>query len=110
MNRQNPFMRSTNDRYCNNCQNGCQNDCQNNCNDHPPCCDGRDNCHDKDKNPCVVCPPGPEGPQGPQGQRGETGLPGPQGPAGAQGPTGDTGATGPSPLLQAELALYPRIL
>ena len=110
MSRQNPFMRSTNDRYCNNCQNGCQNDCQNNCNDHPPCCDGRDNCHDKDKNPCVVCPPGPEGPQGPQGQRGETGLPGPQGPAGAQGPTGDTGATGPSPLLQAELALYPRIL
>jgi len=67
MSRQNPFMRSTNDRCCNNCQNGYQNDCQNNCNDQQSCCDDRcesDDCHDKDKNPCVVCPPSPEGPQG----------------------------------------------
>lgn len=92
MSRQNPFMRSTNDRYCNNCQNGCQNDCQNNCNDQPPCCDDRDDCHDKDKNPCVVCPPGPEGPQGPIGPQGPAGDVGPQGP---QGPTGETGAQGP---------------
>ena len=55
MSRQNPFLRSTGDRYCNNCQNGCQN----NCNDPHSCCDD-----DKDKNPCVVCPPGPMGPQG----------------------------------------------
>lgn len=86
MSRQNPFMRSTNNRYCNNGQNGCQNDCQNNCNDQPPCCDDRDDCHDKDKNPCVVCPPGPEGPQGPRG------------PIGPQGPVGDTGAQGPQGL------------
>ncbi len=64
MSRQNPFIRSTNDRYCNNC------------NDQPPCCDNRDDCHDKDKNPCVVCPPGPEGLQGPVG---DTGAQGPQG-------------------------------
>ena len=101
MNRQNPFTRSTNDRYGNNRPNGGQN----NCNDPQPCC-----CDDdKDKNPCVVCPPspqgprgpagpqgprgaigpqGPRGPVGPEGQRGETGLPGPQGPVGAQGPQG----------------------
>lgn len=60
MSRQNPFMRSTGDRYCNSCQNGCQN----NCNDQQSCCDG-----DKDKNPCVVCPPGPVGPQGAQGKQ-----------------------------------------
>lgn len=87
MSRQNLFMRSTNDRYCNNCQNGCQNDCQNNCNNQPPCCDD-----DKDKNPCVVCPPGPEGPQGPTGPQGPAGDTGPVGP---QGPVGETGAQGP---------------
>lgn len=118
MNRQNPFMRSTNDRYCNDCQN----DSQNNCNNQQHCCDECDDCHDKDKNPCVVCPPGPVGPQGPQGPRGpigpqgatgDTGAPGPQGPAGdtgaqgpqgpigpigPQGPVGDTGAQGPQGL------------
>jgi len=67
MSKQNQFMRSTDYRYCNNCQNGYQNDCPNHCNDRPPCCNDRDDCHDKDKNPCVVCPPGPEGPQGPAG-------------------------------------------
>ena len=66
MSRQNPFMRSTNDRHCNNCQNECNN--------QSPCCDD-----DKDRNPCVVCPPGPEGPQGPQGPRGPMGPQGPQG-------------------------------
>jgi len=60
MSRQNPFMRNTNDRYYNNCQNGYQNNCKNSCNNHPPYCDDRDDCHDKDKNPCVICPPGPE--------------------------------------------------
>lgn len=75
MSRRNTFMRSTGDRYCNNCQN-CG---QNNCNDQQSCCDECDDCHDKDKNPCVVCPPGPEGPQGPQGPRGPTGPRGPQG-------------------------------
>ncbi len=79
--RQNPFMRNTNDPYCNHCQNGC--------NHQPPCCDERDDCHDKDKNPCVVCPPGPEGPMGPVG---------PRGPIGPQGPTGATGAQGPQGL------------
>ena len=73
MSRQNPFARGTGDRYCSNCQN----DGPNNCNDQQSCCD------DKEKNPCVVCPPGPEGPQGPAG---------PQGPIGPQGPVGDTGA------------------
>ena len=59
MNRQNPFTRSTNDRYGNNRPNGGQN----NCNDPQPCC-----CDDdKDKNPCVVCPPSPQGPRGPAG-------------------------------------------
>ena len=70
MSRQTPFMRSTNDRYCNNCQNGCQNDCPNNCNNQQSCCDDCDDCHDKDKNPCVICPPGPVGPQGPQSPQG----------------------------------------
>ena len=65
MSRQNPFMRGTGDRYCNNCQNGCQN----NCNDQQSCCDD-----DKDKNPCIVCQLGPEGPKGPQGPRGPIGL------------------------------------
>ena len=92
MSRQNPFMRNTNDRYCNNCQNDCQNNCQNNCNDQQSCCDDCDDCHDKDKNPCVVCPPGPEGPQGPVGPRG------PIGPHGPAGPVGDTGAQGPQGL------------
>ena len=119
MSRQNPFMRTPNDRYCNSCQNNCPNCRPNNCNDQPPCCEDRDDCHDKDKDLCVVCPPGPEGPQGPQGpqgprgprgpagpqgQRGETGLPGPQGPAGGigpvgpQGPAGDIGPQGPQGL------------
>lgn len=94
MSRQNPFIRSAGDRYCNNCQNGCQN----NCNDPQSCCDNCDDCHDKDKNPCVVCPPGPMGPQGPEGPRGPIGPQGPQGPRGAtgsQGPTGEVGPTGP---------------
>ena len=86
MNRQNPFMRSSGDRNCNNCQNGCQN----NCNDQQSCCDD-----DKDKNPCVVCPPGPMGPQGPQGPEGGSGPAGPQGPIGPQGPAGDIGPIGP---------------
>ena len=110
MSKQNSFMRSTNDSYRNNCQNGCQNDCQNSCNDQPPCYDDRDDCHDKDKNPCVVCPPGPQGPQGPRGPigpqgpagpRGATGPQGPtgpRGPIGPQGPVGDTGAQGPQGL------------
>jgi len=68
MSRQNPFMRSTGDRHCNNCQN----DCRNTCLDQQCFCDD-----DKDTNPCVVCPPGPEGPQGPAG---------PQGPQGDAGP------------------------
>ena len=68
------FMRSTN-----RCCNGCQSGCKNNCNNKPSCCD------DKDKNPCVFCPPGPQGPAGergpagPQGPRGFQGIPGPQG-------------------------------
>ncbi len=85
MSRQNPFMRSTGDRCCNNCQNGCQN----NCNDQQSCCD------DKDKNPCVICPPGPEGPQGPEGPRGPVGPQGPQGPRGATGSQGPIGPIGP---------------
>jgi len=76
MSRQNPFMRSTGDRFCNNCQNGGQN----NCNDQQSCCDESDCCHDNDKNPCIICPPGPEGPQG------DAGPIGPQGPIGATGP------------------------
>ena len=57
MSGQNPFKRSNNDCYCNNCQN----DCQNNCNGQQPRCDDCDDCHDKDRNPCVVCPQGPAG-------------------------------------------------
>jgi len=91
------FMRSTN-----RCCNGCQSGCKNNCNNKPSCCD------DKDKNPCVFCPPGPQGPAGergpagPQGPRGFQGIPGPQGPAGEvgpvgpQGPAGERGAQGPA--------------
>ena len=96
MNKENPFMRSTN-----RCCNSCQNDCRNNCGNKPTCCD------DKDRNPCAFCPPGPQGPvgergpAGPQGPRGFQGLPGPQGPAGdvgpigPQGPVGETGPQGP---------------
>ena len=76
MSRQNPFMRSTGDRFCNNCQNGCQN----NCNDQQFCCDD-----DKDKNTSVICPPGPEGPQGSQGPRGPVEDTGAQGPHGIPG-------------------------
>ena len=70
MSRQNPFMRSTGNCYCNNCQNGCQS----NCNNQQSCCD-----KDKNKNPCVVCPPGPRGATGPTGPTGATGAQGPQG-------------------------------
>ena len=96
MNKENPFMRSTN-----RCCNSCQNDCRNNCGNKPTCCD------DKDRNPCAFCPPGPQGPvgergpAGPQGPRGFQGVPGPQGPAGdvgpagPQGPAGDVGPAGP---------------
>lgn len=85
MSRYNPFMRSTGNRYCNNCQDGCQN----NCNDQHSGCD------DKDKNPCIVCPPGPEGPQGPEGPRGPMGAQGPVGPRGATGSQGPIGPVGP---------------
>ena len=80
-------MQGTGDRYCNNCQNDRQNNC---CNDQPPCCDD-----DRDKNPCVVCPPGPVGPQGPQGPRGPRGPVGPQGPQGPRGSVGPQGPMGP---------------
>ena len=105
MNNKNPFMRSTGYRYCNSCQSSCQSNCKKCCNNQPPCHDDRDDCHGKDKNPCVVCPPGPEGPRGPQGPMGPEGPAGPQGPqgetgatgpAGPQGPQGETGATGPA--------------
>lgn len=65
MSKQNPFTRSTN-----HCCNGCQTGCKNDCNNKPSCCD------DKDKNPCVFCPPGPQGPQGDTGAQGPQGLPG----------------------------------
>ena len=78
-------MRSTGYRYCNGCQSSCQSNCKKCCNNQPPCHDDRDDCHGKDKNPCVVCPPGPEGPRGPQGPMG------PEGPAGPQGPQGIPG-------------------
>lgn len=77
-------MQNNNECNCNECQNGCK--------DQHCCCD------DKDKNPCVVCPPGPEGPQGPQGPRGPAGARGPAGPVGPigpQGPMGPRGLTGP---------------
>ncbi len=86
-------MRSTGYRYCNSCQSSCQSNFKKCCNNQPPCHDDREDCHGKDKNPCVVCPPGPEGPRGPQGPQGETGATGPVGP---QGPQGETGATGPA--------------
>jgi len=88
MSRQNPFARGTGDRFCNNCQSGAQN----NCHDPQFCCEECDGCHSKDKNPCVVCPPGPEGPQGPEG---------PRGPIGPQGPAGD-GASEVLPMTAAE--------
>ena len=96
MKKQNPFMRSTN-----HCCNSCQSTCKDGYN-KATCCD------DKDKNPCVFCPPGPRGPAGergpvgPQGPRGFQGLTGPQGPAGEvgpagpQGPIGETGPQGPT--------------
>lgn len=88
MNKQNPFTRSTNP-YCQGCENGCNKGCR-----KPTCCD------DKDKDPCVLCPPGPRGPVGergpvgPQGPRGFQGFPGPQGPAGERGPIGPQGPRG----------------
>ena len=93
MSKENPFTRSTN-HFCNSCQTNCKNDCNN----KSTCC------NDKDKNPCVFCPPGPQGPAGetgpvgPQGPRGLQGLPGPQGSigeTGAQGPAGEPGPVGP---------------
>lgn len=54
MRKQNLFTRSTN-HGCNGSQTG---GCKNDCNNKPTCCD------DKDKNPCVFCPPGLQGPQG----------------------------------------------
>ena len=88
MNKQNPFTRSTNP-YCQGCENGCNKGCR-----KPTCCD------DKDKDPCVLCPPGPRGPAGergpvgPQGPRGFQGFQGPQGPAGERGPIGPQGPRG----------------
>ena len=81
MKKENPFMRSAN--YC--C-NGCQTGYKNDCNNKPSCCE------DKDKNPCVFCPPGP---QGPAGDRGPAGPQGPVGETGAQGPAGEPGPVGP---------------
>ncbi len=92
MSRQNSFMQNGNECNCN--------ECQGNCNNQQHCC-----CDDRDKNPCVVCPPGPEGPQGPAGPRGPAGVRGPAGPqgpmgaagpAGPQGPMGAAGARGPA--------------
>ena len=57
-------MRGMGNCYCNKCHGSCQNNCIN----QQPCCD-----NDKDKNPCVVCPPGPFGDTGAQGPQG---LPG----------------------------------
>ena len=68
MNRQNPFMRSTNDCCFNNCQNKF-------CNQQP-CCNECCNCNDRDENPCVVCPPGAQGPAGVTGATGATGATG----------------------------------
>lgn len=65
MNKQNPFMRSTN-YCCNDRQSTCKNGCGNKMN----------SCDDKDKNPCVLCPPGL---QGPAGERGPIGPQGPRG-------------------------------
>ena len=105
MSRQNPFMRSTGDRHCNNCQN----DCRNTCHDQQCCCDD-----DKDTNPCVVCPPGPEGPQGPEGPRGsvgDTGAQGPQGlPGGVLGYADFYALMPPDNAATVAPAPYPRIL
>ena len=76
-------MQNGNERNCN--------ECQDNFNNQHHCC-----CDDRDKSPCVVCPPGPEGPQGPEGPRGPSGVRGPQGPAGPVGPQGPTGVAGPA--------------
>lgn len=131
MNRQYPFMRNNVNRHYGNNRNkydqnddnqndGSHNNCNQNsgnpnnchqrncsqcdCNAQKLCCDDNTN---KNKNPCIVCPPGPQGPVGPQGPAGDTGPQGPQGPAGAigpvgpqgpmglQGPAGDTGPAGP---------------
>lgn len=131
MNRQYPFMRNNVNRHYGNNRNrydqnddnqndGSHNNCNQNsgnpnnchqrncsqcdCNAQKHCCDDNTN---KNKNPCIVCPPGPQGPVGPQGPAGDTGPQGPQGPAGAigpvgpqgpmglQGPAGDTGPAGP---------------
>lgn len=59
MSRQNSFG-----DCCRSCQNGYRNSCNNQ----------QSRCDDKDKNPCVVCPPGAEGPQGPRGPIGATGT------------------------------------
>ena len=80
-------MRNTSNRYCSCNQSSYNNQC--------PCCDDRDDCHDKDKDPCTICPPGPQGPVGPQGPAGDIGPRGPQGPAGPQGPIGLQGPVGP---------------
>ena len=91
MSRQNPFKRSTDNRYCEFDRISCN---QNDCNNQKPCCD-------EDKNPCAICPPGPQGPAGPQGPIGPRGFTGPQGPigetgpAGPQGPAGEAGIAGP---------------
>ena len=88
MSKQNPFMRSTENPFCQR---------------NPQGCHGRRGCdNDKDqRDSCVVCPPGPRGPMGPRGPAGPRGFTGPQGPtgetgpAGPQGPAGATGAAGP---------------
>ena len=83
-------MRSTD-----HCCNGFKVGCRKGCNNKPARCD------EKDKEPCVSCPPGPQGPrgfQGPQGPKGEAGERGPrgeQGPRGFRGPIGETGEQGP---------------
>lgn len=81
MSRQNSFIPNGNECNCN--------ECQGNFNNQHHCC-----CDDRDKSPCVVCPPGPEGPQGPEGPRGPSGVRGPQGPTGATGPAGPQGEAG----------------
>ena len=70
-------MRSTMNRHFESHQSNCrQNSCsQCSCDNRKPCCDDE---NDKDKNPCILCPPGPQGPVGPQGPAGDTGARGPQ--------------------------------
>ncbi len=90
MDKKHPFMQNTNDHNDQTCQFNRQG-----------CCNKNHNCFDddKNKNPCVVCPPGPRGavgPQGPAGPRGEVGPIGPQGPAGPQGEAGPIGPQGPA--------------